>query len=388
MFERIVLYGATGDLTSRLLMPALAELEHEHELPGELRILGVGRLDWSAEEFRRRIDGALAEHVPHVAAAARSALVSRLDYRRADVTSEAAVTAIVRDIGSPHLTYFALPPFLFEPAILALAAANLPAGSALAVEKPFGNGVESARHLNTLLRVQLPGATVFRVDHFLSNELINRIAVMRFANRIFEPIWNSQHIEHVEIVWDETLTLEGRAQYYDGAGALRDMLQNHLLQVLCLVAMEAPARFDEASVRDGRVAVLRAIPSPSLDHVRHHSIRARYAAGTIGARSVPAYIHEPGIDPNRNTETLAQLTLKVMNARWENTPFTIRSGKALARNRAEVAMHFRPAAGLAFAGESITQNVLRIGLAEPYVQLNVNNLGPDRHFVERMLTLD
>ena len=129
----------------------------------------------------------------------------------------------------------------------------------VAIEKPFGDGVASARRLNDVLRTALPGTLVFRVDHFLSNELINRIAAARFANRIFEPIWNSQHVEHVEISWDETLTLEGRATYYDGAGALRDMLQNHLLQVLCLVAMEPPSRFDEQSVRDARAAVLRAI---------------------------------------------------------------------------------------------------------------------------------
>jgi glucose-6-phosphate 1-dehydrogenase len=298
------------------------------------------------------------------------------------------MAALLGGVDRPLLAYLALPPSMFEPAVRALAEARLPPGSAVAIEKPFGDGVASARHLNAVLRTELPGTPVFRVDHFLSNELIIRIATTRFANRIFEPIWNSRHVDRVEIAWDETLTLEGRATYYDGAGALRDMLQNHLLQVLCLVAMEPPARFDEASVRDARVAVLRAIPSPTPDRVRRDSVRARYAAGTIGDRVVPAYVDEPGIDPRRKTETFAQLTLEVANWRWTGTRFTIRSGKALARDHAEVAVHFRPVPGLLFEGQGLTGNVLRIGLMEPHVQLSLNSLGPDRGVVERTLTLD
>ena len=388
MIDRVIIFGATGDLTSRLLMPALAELAQEQELPAELQVLGVGRLAWSADDFRQRMDQALATHAPHVAAPARDDLVSRLDYRRADVTNGAEMAALLGGVDRPLLAYLALPPAMFEPTARALAAVRPPPGSVVAIEKPFGDGVASARRLNDVLRTALPGTLVFRVDHFLSNELINRIAAARFANRIFEPIWNSQHVDHVVISWDETLTLEGRATYYDGAGALRDMLQNHLLQVLCLVAMEPPSRFDEQSVRDARAAVLRAIPSPTPDRVRRESVRARYAAGTIGDRAVPAYLDEPGIDPRRKTETFAQLTLEVATWRWEGTPFTIRSGKALAQDRAEVAVHFRPTPGLLFEGQALTGNVLRIGLTEPSVQLSLNNLGPERRLVERMITLD
>jgi glucose-6-phosphate 1-dehydrogenase len=388
MIDRIVIFGATGDLTARLLMPALAELAQERELPDGFQVLGVGRLDWSTDDFRQRMERALDSHAPHVTVPARQELVSRLDYRRADVTNGAEMAALLGDIERPLLAYLALRPSLFEPTVRALAAARLPPGSAVAIEKPFGDGLASARHLNDVLRTELPGTLVFRVDHFLSNQLINRIATMRFANRIFEPIWNSQHVARVEISWDETLTLEGRAGYYDEAGALRDMLQNHLLQVLCLVAMEPPSRFDEQSVRDARGAVLRAIPSPTPDWVRRHSVRARYAAGTIGDRVVPAYVDEPGIDPLRKTETFAQLTLDVANWRWEGTPFTIRSGKALARDRAEVAVHFRPVPGLLFEGQGVTSNVLRIGLLEPSVELSVNNLGAERRLVHRSLALD
>jgi glucose-6-phosphate 1-dehydrogenase len=388
MINRIVIFGATGDLTSRLVMPGLAELAQERELPDDLQVLGVGRADWAGDDFRQRMARALNAHAPHVAAAVREGLVARLDYRTADVTNGAEMTALLDGVDRPLLVYLALRPSLFEPTVRALAAARLPAGSAIAIEKPFGDGVASAQRLNALLRTELPGTLVFRVDHFLSNELINRIAAARFANRIFEPIWNHQHVARVEISWDETLTLEGRAGYYDGAGALRDMLQNHLLQVLCLVAMEPPARFDEQSVRDARVAVLRAIPSPTPDRVRRDSVRARYAAGTISDRVVPAYVDEPGIDPHRKTETFAQLTLEVANWRWEGTPFTIRSGKALARDRAEVAIHFRPAPGLLFDGQSVAGNVLRIGLMEPSVRLSVNNLGAEHRLVERTITVD
>jgi glucose-6-phosphate 1-dehydrogenase len=388
MIDRFIIFGATGDLTSRLLMPSLAELAQEQELPDGLQVVGVGRLAWSTDDFRQRMAKAMAEHAPHVAASARDDLVSRLDYRAADVTNGAEMAALLAGVEGPVLAYLALRPSLFEPTVRALAAARLPPGSAVAIEKPFGDGVASAHRLNDVLRTELPGTMVFRIDHFLSNEFINRIAALRFANRIFEPIWNSQHVDRVVISWDETLTLEGRATYYDGAGALRDMLQNHLLQVLCLVAMEPPARFDEQSVRDARVAVLRAIASPTPDQVRRTSIRARYAAGTIGDRTVPAYVDEPGIDTSRKTETFAQLTLAIANWRWEGTPFTIRSGKALARDRAEVAVHFRPTPGLMFEGEAMTSNVLRIGLMEPSVRLAVNSLGPDRRLVEETLTLD
>jgi glucose-6-phosphate 1-dehydrogenase len=388
MIDRVVIFGATGDLTSRLLMPALAELARERELPDGFQVLGVGRATWTADDFRQRIAGALTAHASQVSASVRDGLVTRLDYRTADVTNAAEMTALLDGVDRPLLAYLALRPSLFEPTIRALAAARLPPGSAIAIEKPFGDGVASARHLNEVLRTELPGTRVFRVDHFLSNDLINRIAVARFANRIFEPIWNNQHVARVEISWDETLTLEGRAGYYDGAGALRDMLQNHLLQVLCLVAMEPPSRFDEPSVRDARVAVLRAIPSPTPDWIRRHSVRARYAAGTIGDRAVPAYVDEPGIDPRRGTETFAQLTLEVANWRWEGTPFTIRSGKALARDRAEVAVHFRPAPGLLFEGQPVTGNVLGIGLMEPSVRLSLTSLGADHRLVERTLTVD
>jgi glucose-6-phosphate 1-dehydrogenase len=387
MLDRFVLFGASGDLTTRLLLPAMAELMGEGRLPAGLRMTGVGRSPWSTDEFRLRMRRALAEHATGVEETARERLVAMLDYRAADVTDPAAVSTLLNDIHRPLLAYLALPPPLFEGTIAAISAASLAPGSAIAIEKPFGTGLASARRLNATLREELPGLEVYRVDHLPSSELVQRVSTLRFANRIFEPVWNSQHIERVEIIWDETLTLENRATYYDGAGALRDMIQNHLLQVLCVVAMDPPARFDERSVRDCRAEVLRAIPSPSLAHIRRHCCRARYTAGRIGRRTVPSYVDEPGIDHLRMTETFAQVTVEVDTWRWEGTPFVLRSGKALAEDRAEVALHFRAAPPPANHVRQQGRNVLRIGLFEPYVRLEINDIGPNRSTARDSLQL-
>ncbi len=218
---------------------------------------------------------------------------------------------------------------------------------------------------------------MFRVDHFLSDGLVQQVVALRFANRFFEPLWNNGHIERVDIVWDETLTLEGRAAYYDTAGALKDMLQNHLLEVLAILAMDQPARLDEPSFRDARVAVLRAIPAMSREEVRQRTIRGRYVAGDIQGRMVPSYVDEPGIEPARDTETFAQVTLEVANWRWAGVPFTLRSGKALDADRGEVVVTFKGVPDAAHRTRALQSNVLRMGLMKPSVRLSVNLLGSD-----------
>ena len=212
----------------------------------------------------------------------------------------------------------------------------------MAIEKPFGTDLASAQELNDLLRIRLPEPTIFRIDHFLSDELVRRVVSLRFLNRVFEPILNAVHVERVDISWLESLTLEGRAGYYDGAGALKDMVQNHLMEVMALVLMEQPARVDAHSFRDVRVEALRAVATPTAERMRSDTVRARYTDGAIGSRQVPSYVDEPGVDPSRNTETYASLTLDVDNPRWDGVPFTLRSGKALPADSAEIAIHFRP----------------------------------------------
>ncbi len=383
MIDQFVIFGASGDLTARLLLPSLAVLVAEGNVPDGLRIMGAGQEDYTPDAFRERIAEALDTHAAHVDAEARRRIIRSLDYRQTDVSDVGQIRTLIDGIDRPLLAYLALPPWLFAPTLSALGQIGLPAGSAVAVEKPFGDGVASARALNELIQQALPATLVYRVDHFLTNELAQRVLALRFANRLFEAAWNSNHIESVEITWNETLTLEGRAAYYDGAGALRDMLQNHLLMILCYVAMDAPARFDERSIRAARAAVLRAIPDASPGQ----SVRARYTAGKIGGRDVPSYVNEPGVDPRRRTETYAELTLEVANWRWQGVPFTLRSGKAFGRNHAEIAVSFRETPNLTFATRP-TRNVLRIGLSEPYARLSVNVNGPDRTLVAETFDME
>jgi glucose-6-phosphate 1-dehydrogenase len=378
MIERMVLLGASGDLTSRLLMPAVAQLAEAGLLPEPFSIVGSAISDWSTEEFRQHVAGALHDHST-VAPATRDAVVRMLTFQPADVTQPNDLRRLIGDDHPDTLVYLALPPALLTSVLPALATSKLGGADAVAIEKPFGTDLASARHLNEILRIQLPDPTIFRIDHFLSNELVHRVIVLRFLNRIFEPVLNAVHVERVHINWLESLTLEGRASYYDRAGALKDMVQNHLMEVMALVLMEQPARIGPGSHRAVRVEALRTVATPTEQRMRTDTVRARYTAGTIGSRHVPSYVDEPGVDPNRNTETYASLTVDVDSPRWSGVPFTLRSGKALEANSAEIVIHFRPLPRYLVAQwPGVEPNVLRIGLKEPYVRLTTTLNGPDR----------
>jgi glucose-6-phosphate 1-dehydrogenase len=385
MIERMVILGASGDLTSRLLMPALAQLAEADLLPPGFTIVGSANTEWSTDDFRQHIAAALKKHSP-VAAATRDAVVRMLGFQPSDVTRPEELSALIGEDRPNTLVYLALPPVLFEPVLRTLAAARLRASDAVAIEKPFGTDLASAQQLNELIRIQLPEPTIFRIDHFLSDDLVRRVVTLRFLNRVFEPVWNSVHVERVDVSWLESLTLEGRAGYYDTAGAMKDMLQNHLMEAMALVLMEQPARLDANSFRDVRVEALRAVATPPAERMRTDSVRARYTAGAIGSRQVPSYVDEPGVDPSRGTETYASLTLEVDNPRWAGVPFTLRSGKALAADSAEIAIHFRPLPSyLLDKWPGVEPNVLRLGLTEPYVSLATTLNGPDRTAESREL---
>jgi glucose-6-phosphate 1-dehydrogenase len=385
MIERMVILGASGDLTSRLLMPAVAQLAEADLLPPGFAIVGSANTEWSTDDFRQHIATELKEHAP-VTAAARDAVVRMLGFQPSDVTQPEELSALIGGERPNTLIYLALPPFLFEPVLRTLTAAKLRASDAVAIEKPFGTDLASAQQLNELIRVQLPEPTIFRIDHFLSDDLVRRVVTLRFLNRVFEPVWNSVHVERVDVSWLESLTLEGRAGYYDTAGAMKDMLQNHLMEAMALVLMEQPARLDANSFRDVRVEALRAVATPPAERMRTDTVRARYTAGAIGSRQVPSYVDEPGVDPNRGTETYASLTLEVDNPRWAGVPFTLRSGKALAADSAEIAIHFRPLPRyLLDQWPGVEPNVLRLGLTEPYVRLATTLNGPDRTAESREL---
>ena len=380
MVERIVIFGATGDLTARYLMPALAKLYEAGKLPRGVRITGVDRRGWEDDEagFRRLVLDNLERHAGGVAASVREKMATEVvEYRRADVTDAGSVISALGPLTGPILAYLALPPAVFAPTIEALKAADLPEGSRVAVEKPFGVDLESARELNRTLHEFLPESSIFRVDHFLAWQPFPTIMGLRFANGIFEPLWDRNFIDRVEIVWEETLALEGRAGYFDHAGAFKDMVQNHLLQLLCLTAMEAPIALHRRDLRDRKVDLLRAIRHPTPEEACRQTVRARYCAGEIGERSIPAYADEEGVDPDRGTETFAEVTLFVENLRWAGVPFVLRAGKALSGFRGEIAVHFKPVPHLAFqrAGEP-RPNVLRVGLEPNQVTLGLNVNGP------------
>jgi glucose-6-phosphate 1-dehydrogenase len=377
LHTRLVVFGATGDLTARLLLPAIADLRAEGALPDDLRIVGIDQRDWDDARFRAHVGDALDQHADSDEDV-RTWIADRVAYAVADVTDGDAVAAAIDEVEGPFVAYLALPPPLFGPTLEALAAAGVPDGSLIAIEKPFGTDLASARELNRLLTRRFGDVTIFRNDHFLHSQTVQNIAGIRFANRLFAPLWEAGHIAGVDITWDETLTLEGRAGYYDRAGALRDMLANHLLQILCLLAMEPPPSFAERDLRDARFGVLRAIPTPDEAWIREHTVRARYTAGTIGDRQVPDYTAEDGVDPGRGTETLAQITLPVRNWRWSDVPFTLRSGKAQGTKRAEAVVHLRQVPHAVFADiEDCTPNVVRIGLDPPTLEahLNINDGG-------------
>ena len=369
----LAIFGAAGDLTGRYLLPALAELTAGGHLPADLVVRGVSREDFTDDSFRAHVEERLASHASDSTESARQQLLNRVDYRCADVTDPAAVAAAIEGLPAPVAAYLALPPGLVAPTGTALAAAGLPVGSRLVIEKPFGNDRESARELNRLVADVADEEHVFRVDHFLAKQTVQNVLGLRFANRIFEPVWNARHVAAVDIVWDETLTLEGRASYYDQAGALRDMLQNHLLQLLCLVAMEPPLTLTPRDLRDRKVDVLRAIRAPSHDEVGRDTVRARYTSGRIGERDVPDYVAEPGVDPTRRTETFAAMTCWIDNWRWTGVPFHLRSGKALGRSTAGITVRFRDVPHLVFGqSQQPTPNLLRFGLGPDRIELAVN----------------
>lgn len=379
MINRLIILGATGDLNARYLLPALAALRAAGHLADRFELMCADRQNWAVEEFRRWASAQLDRHAATEPTEARNAIADRARYQRADATDAASLASLVAGDG-PVAVYLALPPGIFPGTVAALGAANLPPGSRIVLEKPFGEDLDSAVELNRLLTGVVSEQAVFRVDHFLAMTTVQNVLGSRLANRVLEPIWNSAHIAEVEIVWNETLALEGRAGYYDGVGALKDMVQNHLLQVLCLVAMEPPLSLGERDLRDRKIDVLRSVRLLTDDDVVRRTRRARYLAGRIGDRDVPAYAEEEGVDPRRRTETFAEVELELESWRWSGTTFRLRTGKALGHDRKEVAVRFRPVPHLPFGfNEEAAPNVLRFGLEPESMILALTGIGSGAH---------
>ncbi len=333
----LVIFGAGGDLTRRLLLPGLGQLLGSSR-GVDLRLIGVGFDPMTDVQWRARVRESFATSG---GPSARASMVAKNSvYLRADVTSPADLTRILAAVTGTPALYFALPPGVTIASIDALAKVPLPKGTILALEKPFGTDLKSAQALNRQLVKLVPETNIHRVDHFLGKSTVLNLLGLRFANRIFEQVWNSEHIERVDIVFDETLGLEGRAGYYDKAGALVDMIQSHLLLVMALAAMEPPSSLDADDLRGSMAQVLRATHAWKADPVSAGR-RARYTGGTIAGRKLPAYVKEAGVKPERETETLAEVTVGIENWRWAGVPFRLRSGKAIADKRQQVVVTFK-----------------------------------------------
>ncbi|WP_133541511.1 glucose-6-phosphate dehydrogenase [Microbacterium sp. BK668] len=373
----LCILGASGDLTSRLLLPALAQLltEDPHR---RVRLIGAGMDDWDDERWRGVVEKAFASadaEGPTV-----EGVREHTTYRRTDITDPHDFAGLLSECAGRVALYFAVPPAIAAKGCRALEEVDLPPRLILALEKPFGSDQAGAHALNEQLTTLVPEEQIYRIDHFMGRSTVLNVLGLRFANRVFEPVWSNEHIESVAIRYDETLGLEGRAGYYDTAGAMVDMIQSHLLQVLAVVAMDPPATLDAVDFRDAKAAALRATRVWDEDAAAN-SRRARYTAGAVAGRELPSYVDEPGVDPAHDTETLAEVTVEVGTSRWAGVPFTLRSGKALGVKVSEIVMRFKDVSHLPTGFEGSTEpSVLRLSLGPDRMSLELNLNGPGDPF--------
>ena len=366
----LIIFGASGDLTKRKLFPALYSLAFRRLLPEKFAVVGVARTEESDDEFRQRMKEAVQKYArDEFRDEIWEALADGMHYVAADFTDEARLDRLadtvndldeVRGTAGNRVYYLAIPPVAFETVVRAVGKRRKKGGwTRLIVEKPFGHDLASARELNAVIEKQFQENEVFRIDHYLGKETVQNMLALRFANGIFEPIWNRQFVDHVQITVAESIGIEGRGGYYESAGAIRDIFQNHLLQLLAITAMEPPIDFTADSVRNEKVKVLRAIPTPGPRSV----VRGQYGRGFVEGLEVPGYREESDVDPASMTETYVAAKLYVDNWRWADTPFYVRMGKRLARRETTIAIEFKGAPHPPFeelAAEGLRPNVLLI----------------------------
>jgi glucose-6-phosphate 1-dehydrogenase len=365
----MVIFGVTGDLTARKLMPALYDLAVGQPLPEGFSIVGVSHRDWNDETFRTEMHEAVKKsaRMP-VTDESWNLFAQGLFYVRGDFDNEIVYNELhqrldlideERRAQGNRLFYLATSPTFYAPIIKHLGEAGLgkrqdiyynrpDSWNRIVVEKPFGRDVASARELNAQIGSVFSERQIYRIDHYLGKETVQNVLAFRFANTLFEPVWNRQYVDHVQITVAESLGVEGRGGYYEDSGALRDMMQSHILQLLAVIAMEPPALFNGNALRDEKVKVLRAVVPPSGDEVNQKTVRGQYEAGFVGGRAVGAYRDEKGVRPSSRTETYSAIELEIDNWRWAGVPFYLRTGKRLPRRVTEIAIEFKQVPHLMF----------------------------------------
>jgi glucose-6-phosphate 1-dehydrogenase len=366
----LTIFGASGDLTQRKLIPALYALAFRGLLPSGFGIVGVARTPMTDDEFREKMKQAVMEHGrDELRDDVWEELAAGMRYVATDFANDGGEERVInclnkldeeRGTSSNRVYYLAVPPSAIETIVVAMGKRRSTTGwTRLIVEKPFGYDLETARHLNAVIKEYFQESEIFRIDHYLGKETVQNMLVLRFANGIFEPIWNRQFIDHVQITVAESLGIEGRADYYERAGASRDIFQNHLLQLVALTAMEPPIDFSADSVRNEKVKVLKAMHTPGPKHV----LRGQYGPGFIEGEEVPGYREEPGVAADSLTETYVAAKLFVDNWRWADTPFYVRTGKRLPRRETTIAIQFKRAPHPPFevdSEEGLRPNVLLV----------------------------
>ncbi|WP_294644011.1 glucose-6-phosphate dehydrogenase [uncultured Aureimonas sp.] len=356
----LVLFGAAGDLVKRLLIPSIYDLMVSGVLDPAFRIIGVDRAELDDEAWRRSLNDALHQMAADPAAEFNAGTIredtwqdlgGRLSYQRGDITLDATYQALASRITGSAIFYCAVAGRFFGPIADGLGKAGLlqetpMAFRRLVVEKPFGDDLASARALDDKILGWAKEPQIYRIDHFLGKETVQAILALRFANRIFEPLWSSEHLDHVQITAAEVLGVEGRGSFYERAGALRDMVPNHLFQILAMVAMEPPKDLGEQAVRDAKGEVLKAVNPVKPQNM----VRGQYAAGSVNGTPRVAYREEPGVDPHSRTETYAAIRIDIATPRWDGVPFYLRTGKRLTAHRTEIVLQFKPSAHPIFGG--------------------------------------
>jgi glucose-6-phosphate 1-dehydrogenase len=370
----LVIFGVTGDLARKKLMPAVYDLANRGLLPPGFALVGFARRDYSDQDFAQIVHDSVKEHArTPFREEVWEQLAEGFRFVQGELTDDAAFDRlrqtvdeldVSRGTGGNHAFYLSIPPGLFPQVVRQLSEHGLAdekPGSwrRVVIEKPFGHDLQSARELNRVVEEVFPPQSVFRIDHYLGKETVQNMLALRFANSMFEPVWNSHYVDHVQITMAEDIGIAGRAGYYDGIGAARDVIQNHLLQLLALTAMEEPVSFDAWSLRQEKKKVLAAVKLP--ERLDLHSARGQYAAGWAGGVKVKGYLNEDGIPESSATETFAALRVDVDTRRWAGVPFYLRTGKRLGRRVTEVAVMFKRAPHLPFNAtetEELGQNAL------------------------------